>query len=366
MVIRKWNKTHNCYSWYFRAYYRDKNGFLKRVAHKVGLEPVITRSDALRAERIFLGNVARGNWFEEEKKIKRLFKDSAVQFLDKYSKPKKKSCDKDEQRINNLNRFFGNRYIDEINTFMVQRYQADRVKEVKGSTVNRELSLMRNIYNRFIDWGWVVVNPIKGIKFFEEEGRCRYLSPEELKVFFIELELLSSYLPYLKSIVMLAVSTGMRESEIFNLKHTQINRVVNQITLEDTKSGGRQTIRLNETALEVLNSVKKKGDYVFYNTKGRRLKGFGRCWYKLLRKAGIKDFRFHDLRHCFASYLSMLGANQLDLKAAMRHKSLAMTERYVHLMPSHQDKVVKKLDGFLDTYIDTQDKEKGKLISLKR
>jgi len=147
MVFRKWNKGRNCYDWYFRVYYRDRNGCLKRIARKVGPEPVITKFDTQRAERIFLGNVAKGNWFEDEKKTKMFFRYAAGVFLEKYSKPRKKSWNKDEDRINNLNRFFGNKYIDEINSFMVQRYQADRVKEVKGSTVNRELSIMKTIYN---------------------------------------------------------------------------------------------------------------------------------------------------------------------------------------------------------------------------
>lgn len=371
MVLRKWNKTRNCYDWYFRAYYRDRNGYLKRKAEKVGAEPVITKSDAQRAERIFLGNVAKGNWFEDEKKVKMLFKDAAAQFLEKYLKPRKKSSDKDEQRINNLNRFFGNKYIDEINTFMVQRYQADRVKEVKEPTVNRELSIMRTVYNRFIDWKWISANPVKGVKFFKESERRRYLSPEELQDFFHELDLLSSEFPDHYDSIVLAMSTGMRSiSEIFNLKKAQVNWVVHQIILPDTKSGEPQTVRLNETALKTLKRAferNKKGEYVFYNTQGRRLKSFGRWWYRFLKKAGIKDFRVHDLRHCFASYLAMSGkVNQFHLQEALRHKSLAMTKRYVHLMPSHQDEVVKSLDGFLGSYIATVDKNKGKVIALKR
>ena len=81
------------------------------------------------------------------------------------------------------------------------------------------------------------------------------------------------------------------------------------------------------------------------------MKSIRRSWYTLLDKAGIKDFRFHDLRHSFASYLAMQGANQFDLQDALRHRSLVMTQRYVHLMPSHQDKVSGLLDDFLDEHI---------------
>ena len=170
--------------------------------------------------------------------------------------------------------------------------------------------------------------------------------------------------------VILAMTTGMRsESEIFSFKKAQVNWVTSQITLEETKSGKREIVRLNETALNVIKRAfnrNKKGDHVFFNTKGRRLKRLGRWWYKLLKRVGIEDFRFHDLRHCFASYLSMSGANQFDLKEAMRHKSLSMTNRYVHLMPSHQDGVIKRLDGFLDNYIDNQDSNSRKVVALKR
>lgn len=353
-VLQKWNKTHRCYDWYFRVYVKDRNGHRKKIAKKVGPEPVFTKSDALRAEKIFIGNYAKTLMFEADKKPNRLFKDVAKEFLEKYSKTTKKSWKNDEDRINNLNPFFGNKYLDEIDTFMVQKYQAQRRKEVSGSTVNRELACMKSIFNKAIDWGWATVNPVRGIKFFRENGRLRFLNPDELKTFITALDLRSHELPYLKPVVMLAMSTGMRESEIFNLKRNQINPVKNQIVLHDPKSGRREIVRLNKTALEALQSVKKRGEYVFYNVDGNRLQSIRSSWGTLVKKSGINDFRFHDLRHCFASYLAMQGANHFDLQLAMRHRSGAMTLRYVHLSESHQDKTSGLFDKFLDTYVDTQ------------
>jgi len=118
--------------------------------------------------------------------------------------------------------------------------------------------------------------------------------------------------------------------------------------LSVTKSGNPEIIRLNSTALGVLKDIPKKGKYVFNNTNGKRLKSIRRSWYTLLTKAEIKDFRFHDLRHSFASYLAMQGANQCKLQDALHHRSLAMTQRYVHPMPSHKEKVVSFFDEFLD------------------
>jgi integrase len=329
-----------------RVYFHDREGRLKKKAKKVGPEPTITKSEALKAEKILLGSIAKGNWFEEEKKPQRLFRDVAKAFLEKYSKPSKKSWNKDEDRINNLNPFFGNKYIDEITPFLIQKYQAERVQVVKGATVNREVALLKNIYNRAIDWGWILANPAKKLKFFKEEERCRYLTPEELKALLIALETQNQKFPYLKPVVMLALSTGMREQEVFTLKWSQVNPYNNQLLLPVTKSGKPEIIRLNETALGILKDIPKKGDYVFNNTNGKRLKSIRRSWYSLLIKAGIENFRFHDLRHSFASYLAMQGANQFDLQDALRHRSLAMTQRYVHLMPSHKDKV----SGLLDTF----------------
>lgn len=150
---------------------------------------------------------------------------------------------------------------------------------------------------------------------------------------------------------MLALSTGMREQEIFSLKWKQIN-------LPETKSGKPEIIRLNKTALEALNCIKRKGEFVFYTQHGKRLKSIRRSWYTLLDIAKIKDFRFHDLRHTYASYLAMQGANQFDLQDALRHSSLDMTRRYVHLMPSHRDKVSGLLDAFLDTHTTLQVKKR--------
>lgn len=153
-----------------------------------------------------------------------------------------------------------------------------------------------------------------------------------------------------KSAIMLALATsGMREQEIFTLKLPQVNPYNNQLLLPITKSGKPETIRLNETALGTLKDIPKKGEYVFNNTNGKRLKNIRRSWYTLLTKDEIKDFSFHDLRQFFATYLAMQSANQFDLQDTLRHRSLAMTQRYVHLMPSHKDKITNLLDIFLDT-----------------
>ena len=349
-VLRKWNKTRRCYDWYVRVYFHDREGRLKKKAKKVGPEPTITKSEALKAEKILLGSIAKGNWFEEEKKPQRLFRDVAKAFIEKYAKPSKKSWKKDEDRLKNLNPLFGNKGIDEITPFLIQKYQADRVQEVKGSTVNREVALLKTIYNKAMDWGWISYNPAKKIKFFKEEERCRYLLPEELKALFIALETMKLEFPYLKPVVMLALSTGMREQEVFTLKWSQINPYNNQLLLPVTKSGKPEIVRLNATALGILKDIPEKGEYVFNNTKGKRLKSIRRSWYTLLTKASIEEFRFHDLRHSFASYLAMQGANQFDLQDALRHRSLSMTQRYVHLMPSHKDKISSLLDEFLKTH----------------
>ena len=173
---------------------------------------------------------------------------------------------------------------------------------------------------------------------------------------------------------MTARHTGMRKENILSLKWTQVDLFRRVITLESTKMNDeRLSVPINDTLMEVFKRLAKvrhiKSDYVFFhpNAKKKDSKGTfsGRRYYEIktsfkraLERAGIKDFRFHDLRHCFASDLVQRGVDLYVVQALLGHKSERMTKRYAHLAPENLRDAVLKLDEKINTNLRHSQKEK--------
>jgi len=186
------------------------------------------------------------------------------------------------------------------------------------------------------------------------DERVRYLTPEEIKA------LLDACPEWFKPVVKFAILTGLRASEIFSLTWDKVNLSRGYMTVEAKYSKNKETknLPLHPKALEVLREVKAyqeaKGidhGYVFTNSKGEPYSveghGYKRVFKNACRRAGIEDFRFHDLRHTFASYLVMSGVDFPTVQELMRHNSPRMTKRYAHLSPEHIRKELGKVDvGF--------------------
>jgi len=116
--------------------------------------------------------------------------------------------------------------------------------------------------------------------------------------------------------------------------------------LDVTKNGERREIPINHTLRDVLKNIVRRFDspYVFVDGSGGRFLDVKRSFHSALRKAGIKDFRFHDLRHTFASHLVMAGVDITTVKELLGHKTLTMTLLYAHLSPGHKVNAVRMLD----------------------
>jgi integrase len=155
---------------------------------------------------------------------------------------------------------------------------------------------------------------------------------------------------YLKPIVLTALHTGMRKTEILKLKWKQVDMKNGFIHLSDTKSGKRRSIPINETLYKTLKSIDRRLDvqYVFFNPKtGKHYNDIKKAFNRACEKAKITDFRFHDLRHTFASQLLMGGGDLVVLKEILGHADIKMTLRYSHLASAHMKKAVNILDSKL-------------------
>jgi len=288
------------------------------------------------------------------------FEEMGRLFLENYSRPNKRSWRRDEKIVGHLTDFFKGRQLHEIGPLDIEKYKRKRREEVSPATVNRELSGLRNMYNRAIEWGIATKNPVKLVKFFhEDEGRLRFLEKEEIKRFY-------NVCPgYLRSIVALAVCTGMRKGEILSLKWPDVDFRRKIITILRTKGQKKREIPIGVGISRLLLKQRKHpgSPYVFCYEDGRRIGSFKRAFKTALKIAGIKDFTFHDLRHTFTSHLVMSGVDLKTVQEIMGHSSFITTLRYAHLARNHKRRAMEIFDSRMDT-IWTPKREKEKTEKL--
>ncbi len=181
-------------------------------------------------------------------------------------------------------------------------------------------------------------------KKIEENTRLRFLTVEECQM------LIDCCASHLKSIVTVALHTGMRRGEILGLRWEQVDLKHGFILLEVTKNGKRREIPIDNTLAEEFNSMPRglESVYVFTDPRtGEPYKSVQTSFETALKKAEIRNFRFHDLRHTFASHMAMAGIDLVSVKELLGHKSLSMTIRYAHLAPGHKRRAVNMLDKVL-------------------
>lgn len=296
---------------------------------------------------------------------------------------KKTLCD-DLSRISFWSGYFAGKLLDEITEDkiysaiekMTNRRDAERAKsreatmrraglppptyvprKVATATKNTHLAFLKALLRKAcFEWKWLAKVPY--IRLYPvKNNRVRWLLPHEAQ------RLVNACNEPLKSVVEFALATGLRRSNIINLEWRQVDlaRCVAWVNPEDSKTGRAIGIALNKTACRILERQKgKHPDWVFVHTKAKpRSNGSltpsvrkmrvddNNAWRLALERAGIKDFRFHDLRHTWASWLVQAGVPLFVLQEMGGWESVEMVKRYAHLSPTHLAEYASKLDGIL-------------------
>ncbi len=279
-------------------------------------------------------------------------KDMNIKFIDfakKYVKlhsSQKKSFATDKALLKTLVSYFGGQTLSSVAVdakHHVANYKAERLKykvrkgkkypegkPISKTTINRELALFRNILNKAVEWGDLSINPLVGIKImFPERPKERILTIEELNT------LISMAGENLRRQLIIALNTGMRKGEILNLRWSAVN--LKEKFLETrSKTKNIRIIPMNDEVYNLLSRLSLGGngqDYVFTNPKtGRPYQDNKSSWRILLERTGIKDFRFHDLRHCFATYSLLYGGDLVSLQDTLGHTDIRTTSRYSKAM----------------------------------
>lgn len=239
---------------------------------------------------------------------------------------------------------FGHMPLCSFRTQDVELFQREYLSGRKPSTVNRHLATLKHMFAKAVDWEWTdkeILEKVRRVKLMKEHNkRVKYLTAEQSR------ELIEASCPHLKPLVIAALHTGMRRGELLSLewdKHVDLEN--NLIHIEDTKNGERRDVSINSVLHETLVELKgrRNSRFVFTDSNGRGLKSIKKSFDTARKKAGLVDFRFHDLRHTFASHMAMLGDDLFSLKERLGHKSITMTLRYSHMMPGQSQKMLEKL-----------------------
>lgn len=230
-----------------------------------------------------------------------------------------------------------------------------KAEPVSTSTKAKHLALMKAMMRAAErDWKWIEKSPV--IKVPQERNRrVRWLEPHEAQ------RLVEECPEPLRSSVEFALATGLRRSNIVDLTWQQIDmqRKVAWIYPEDSKSGRAIGVALNDTACAVLRrqignhqinvfvhtTASKRNDGTSTAAVRKMRVDSNTAWRAALKRAGIENFRFHDLRHTWASWLVQAGVPLSALQEMGGWESIEMVQRYAHLAPNHLTEHARHIDA---------------------
>ena len=319
-------------TWYIDFYV---NG--RRVREKIG--PNRKLAETILAKRKI--QATENRYLDIKKKNRCTFDQLADQYME-WSKTNKKSWSRDERSILMLGRWFGGKALTAINPLGLERFKTQRSKEVSPASVNRELACLKHMFSKATEWEMADGNPVKRVKLFREpKGRVKFLSLEQAATLAHECS------DELRPIVVTALHTGMRRGEILRLKWEDVDLDRRLIYVRDSKNSESREVPIATPLFLILLAMEKRSEFVFVRADGNPPIDIRGAYAGALKRAGIKDFTFHDLRHTFASHLVMSGVDLLTVKELMGHKTMEMTLRYAHLSPEHKHDAVETL-RFLD------------------
>jgi excisionase family DNA binding protein len=324
--------------WYLD--YRDAKG--ERVQKVAALAR--TKEEAVLALQEELKKAFNGLYGIKNEKPKISFKEFVDMFIENYSKTNKRSWKDDKCRLSGLVEFFGDVALQDVSPLDIEKFKSASISRgLAKSTVNRYLAILKRMFNIAISWGKAKDNPMKQVRLYPEADNLkeRILSPNE------ETRLLANSPKHLAPILVAALNTGMRRGEILCLTWGQIDFKAKEITIQRTKSGKPRVVDINSHLLDTLLRLKRQdgnAQYVFLNPKtGRPYGKLQNSFETACRKSGIKNLRFHDLRHTFASRLIERGADIIRVKELLGHSTVRVTERYLHSNRDERKRVVELL-----------------------
>ena len=368
--------------------YRNADGKRNRIT--LGRYGVITPKQAKDMAKVFASDVTRGIDPQENKRQQKLeAKHSDEMIINNFVKgmyssvilQRNKRGDYNLEVINRDFKFLLNKTLLDVTPKDIEKWIAQCLKRgLKSGTVNRRLACLKGMFSIAVELNMIDESPIRTVKNLKcrDETRIRFLSDDEKarlletlryrngdliaarlrankwraeRGYVLYPELLDyQFADHIEPMVLLSMNTGMRRGEIFYLSWLDVDLINGLITIRarNSKSGKSRVIPMNKEVRSVLKTWQAqhgmKSPYVFPNKNGNRFKDIKKAWGKVVDDAEVEDFRFHDLRHHFASKLVVRGVPLNTIRELLGHADLSTTLRYAHLSADHKLDAVLLLD----------------------
>ncbi len=245
--------------------------------------------------------------------------------------------------------------LKEITTSLINEFKNKLIhNEIDGqkrapATVRKYIQTLSHILTICVnEWQWLDVNPVlKVSKPSLPNGRNRFLDESERSNLLQQCKVSKN--PYLYTIVILGISTGMRRSEILTLTWSNIDFERERIILKETKNNEVRILPLVGLAKQLLKELEEQRKInsllLFPGNEPKRPIDFRSAWRVVIRNAKLENFKFHDLRHSFASYCVMNGSSLNEIADLLGHKSYqSVTKRYCHLSDAYRKDVVSSMN----------------------
>jgi integrase len=247
----------------------------------------------------------------------------------------KRSAKDDESRFRcHVLPAFGHLPLNAVTTYAIQQFHNQKKALLCPATANRILDTLRRTFSLANQWGVIDTNPIKGIRFHQENNmRHRYLNKEELARFLTTLSL-EVQSPVAADALYFLLATGARKEEALMMRWEHFDAEQATWLIPENKGGRSRHVLLNDAALQLLakRSPLAGNPFVFPGRElGRPLRNISKSFARILARADIKDLRIHDLRHAYASILVNAGHSLFEVQHLLGHRSVSTTSRYAHL-----------------------------------
>lgn len=327
--------------------YRNRQGRQQR--YTLGVWDAVKLARARELAKVELGKVAGGQDIQAAKKQER--QQQAVPTLKAFVAGEYGDWVRahHKSQIQTLHRLehvlpWQDKPLDKISVQMIEHWQTKRARDgIAPATIERDLSTLHSLFSKAVSWGILDSHPMTGLQRITrpDNGVVRYLDTKEEKRLLTALRAKSTPL-YLCVIVTLAMNTGLRRGELLQLAWSSVNLKGRTLTVtaKTAKSSKVRHVPLNKKAAVALRlwRMKSGGQGAVFG-----LTDVKKSWATLMALAEIGNFRFHDLRHHFASKLVMAGIDLNTVRELLGHGDIRMTLRYAHLAPEHKAAAVEVL-----------------------
>jgi integrase len=347
MLIKKWNKTRKVFLYYVRLINEQGKKQLYAPGHT-------SKKVASQFEAKLKNEIAERKMFPDRFFPRVKFSDLAQEYLKKHA-ARTRSYPEYSSISNKLIKAFGDLCLHEIQRQKIESYQAERSAQVGPGMVNREITILKGMFTKAVDWGYIAKNPVKGIKLAKEKERTRFLKGYE-RAKLIQAAGAKGRPWYLKSLIIIDLLTGLRKSELLRVGWEEIDLERNVLQVLEGKGGETRFVPINVNArAEILALAKKaKGKYLFHDSHGRPLGEINKAFNQAVKKAGLENVRFHDLRRTFATECALNRVPPKTLQKWLGHKLIRNTMNIYVVSPDEfEQEAIKRLDGMCDTQADT-------------